>query len=76
MRFLYNLYNLSPSSPIKNASYLWQKCKNLKILKRTGYTLVDFVPMTNLDEINIYESLIFGSPSISIFKFAVSSTIT
>ena len=36
----------------------------------------DFVSTADLDEIYIYESLIFGSPYINIFKFAVSTTTT
>ena len=37
--------------------------------------LAGFVPTTDLDEIYVSESLIFGSPCINIFKFAVSSVI-
>ena len=45
-------------------------CCKIHENKRTGYTLADFVPTTDLDEIYIYESLIF--PYINIFKFVVS----
>ena len=50
----------------------------IRLLKvsKDGLHFGRFVSTADLDEIYIYESLIFGSPYINVFKFAVSTTIT
>ena len=44
--------------------------------QRTGYTLADFVPLTDLDESYIEENLVFGISYKSIFEFAETFLVT
>ena len=44
--------------------------------KRTVYSLIDFVSMTDLYEFYQYESLAIGNSYTHIFKFVVPAIIT